>query len=174
MTSFVHTTFSTQHSGINRVESAVEAVGQLGHGISGARGLATALLSAMVAAVMAVAYQVMDSMVEGHLLVGWLAMWAVVFATLAIFAGAARRTAARIKLGLDNWSKTVAEARADQRLWAMARADARVMSDLQAAVSRQEADDDLSPAHAVAAKKAERVLRTDGASVLRAYQRNYI
>ena len=174
MTSFTHTTFSTEHAGINRVGSALDTVGQLGHGVSGARGLATVLLSAMVAAVIVVAYQVMDSVVEGHLLVGWLAMWAIVFAALAVFAGATRRMAARIKLGLDNWSQTIAEARADQRLWAMARADARVMSDLQAAMSRQELNADLSSSHIVAAKKAERVLRVNSGSVLRAYQRNYI
>ncbi|RYX96616.1 MAG: hypothetical protein EOO28_06800 [Comamonadaceae bacterium] len=174
MTSFAYTPYSTQHSGINRVESAVDAVGQLGHGFSGARGLATALLSAMVAAVMVVAYQVMDSVVEGHLLVGWLALWAIAFATLAVFAGSARRLAARIKVGLDSWSQGIAEARADQRLWAMARADARVMSDLQAAMSRQETLDVMTPAHVVAAKKAERVLRSSGGSMLRAYQSSYL
>ncbi|MDO9403748.1 MAG: hypothetical protein Q7T87_06945 [Polaromonas sp.] len=170
MTSFVQVTYSTQHPGVTRVESALEAASQLGQGFSGARGLATALLSAMVAAVMVVAYQVMDSVAEGHLLVGWLALWAIAFATLAMFAGAARRTAARIKLGLDSWSQSIAEARADQRLWAMARADARVMSDLQAAATRHEATE---PAQVAVVRKAERVLKS-GSSVLRAYQRNYI
>ncbi|RZJ14964.1 MAG: hypothetical protein EOO54_18935 [Haliea sp.] len=170
MTSFVQVNYSTQHPGVARVESALEAAAQLGQGFSGARGLATALLSAMVAAVMVVAYQVMDSVAEGHLLVGWLALWAVAFATLAIFASAARRMAARIKLGLDSWSHSIAEARADQRLWAMARADARVMSDLQAAATRHEA---VEPAQAAVARKAERVLKSGG-SVLRAYQRSYI
>jgi hypothetical protein len=138
MTSFVHLDYSTQHPGVARVESAIGAAKQMGQGFSGTRGLATLLLSAMAAAVMVVAYQVMDTVAEGHLLVGWLAMWAVAFAALALFAGTARHLAARMKAGLDGWSRGLAEARADERLWAMAKADARVMADLQSARTRSE------------------------------------
>lgn len=60
----------------------------------------------------------MDSMAEGHRLVIWVAMWAVAFAVLALFAGTtARNLAARVKAGLDGWSRSLAEARADQRIW---------------------------------------------------------
>ena len=117
MTSFVNIKYSTQHPGVARVESAIDAAKQLRQGFSGTRGLATLLLSAMAAAVMVVAYQVMDSVTEGHLLVMWMALWAVAFAALALFAGTARNLAARLKAGLDSWSRSLAEARADQRLW---------------------------------------------------------
>ncbi|UUZ65400.1 hypothetical protein LP417_13210 [Polaromonas sp. P1-6] len=83
MTSFVNIKYSTQHPGVARAESAIDAVKQLHQGFSGTRGLATLLLSAMAAAVMVVAYQVMDSVTEGHLLVMWIALWAVAFAVLA-------------------------------------------------------------------------------------------
>jgi predicted regulator of Ras-like GTPase activity (Roadblock/LC7/MglB family) len=106
------------------------------------RSLATLLLSAMAAAVMVVAYQVMDTMAEGHLLAMWIAMWAVAFAALAVFASTARHAAVSAKSGLDAWSRNIAAKRADQRLWAMAKTDARLMSDLQAAMSRNDAGDE--------------------------------
>lgn len=183
MTSFVNIKYSTQHPGVARAESAIDAAKRLRQGFSGTRGLATLLLSAMAAAVMVVAYQVMDSVTEGHLLVMWIALWAVAFAVLALFAGTARNVAKRLKAGLDSWSRSLAEARADQRLWATAKADSRVMADLQAAMSRAdikaedaqalEAQYDDVRAIAAPVRTAERSLKL-GSMVLRAYQRNYI
>jgi imidazolonepropionase-like amidohydrolase len=89
MTSFVNIKYSTQHPGVVRAESAFGAVRQLGHAFSGTRGLATLLLSAVAAAVMVVAYQVMDSVTEGHLLVMWIALWAIAFAVAGDFLPAA-------------------------------------------------------------------------------------
>ncbi|UUZ72402.1 hypothetical protein LP415_00940 [Polaromonas sp. P1(28)-8] len=169
MTSFVNIKYSNQHPGVARVESAIDAARQLRQGFSGTRGLATLLLSAMAAAVMVVAYQVMDSVTEGHLLVMWIALWAAAFAALALFAGTARRLATQLKTGLADWSHSLAQARADQRMWAAARNDARVMADLQAAMSRQEAAAEA----ATPATAAERTVKL-GSSVMRAYQRNYI
>lgn len=169
MTSFVHIEYSKQHPGVARVESALDAAQQLRQGFFGTRGIATLLLSAIVAALMVVAYQVMDTVAEGHLLVMWMALWAVAFAALAFFAGTARHLAARMKAGLDGWSRSLAEARADERLWAMAKSDARVMSDLQTAMTRSEyLDDAATPAASIARKPQA------GGSLLRAYQRNYI
>ena len=68
----------------------------------------------------------------------WVGLWAVAFVALAVFANTARQLAARIKAGLDGWSRRLAEARADERLWAMARVDSRVMADLQQAMMRRE------------------------------------
>ncbi|MEO7159822.1 MAG: hypothetical protein ABJA84_00250 [Polaromonas sp.] len=174
MTSFVNTSHSAEHHGANRVESAMDAVQQMRQGFSGTRGLATLLLSAMAAAVMVVADQVMDSVAEGHLLMMWIALWAVAFAALAFFAGAARQIAVRTKNSLDAWSRNLAEARADQRLWALAKADPRVMSDLQMAIMRSEVKTEVTPAQASTtaeqAARAERALKA-GAPVLRGYQR---
>lgn len=138
MTSFVNIKHSAQHHGADRIESAVDAAQQARRGLSGARGLATLLLSAFTAAVMVVAYEVMDSVAEGHLLVMWLALWVIAFAVLAIFADSARQLAARLKNSLDAWSRSVAQSRADERLWFMAQKDPRLMADLQAAVMREE------------------------------------
>lgn len=174
MTSFVNIKYSTQHPGVARAESAFGAVRQLAHAFSGTRGLATLLLSAIAAAVMVVAYQVMDSVTEGHLLVMWIAVWAVAFAVLAIFAGAARNAAVSLKAGLDDWSRSLAEARADQRLWQAAKNDPRVMADLQMALLRSQADEEVAavvaPAAVVSAPAGltQRALRVGGAE-LQAY-----
>ena len=159
MTSFVTTNYPTQHHGADRVESAIDAVQQARRGLSGTHGLATLLLSAIVAAVVVVADQVMDTVAEGHLLLLWIALWAVAFAALALFAGATRNMAARTKTGLDDWSRSVAEARADQRLWAAARQDSRVMADLQAAMTRSESQPESTDASASTAR-AERAMRS--------------
>lgn len=138
MTSFVNIKHSMQHPGVARVESAIDAARQLRRGFSGTRGLAALLLSAIAAAVMVVAYQVMDSVAEGHLLVMWIGLWAVAFAALALFAGTARNLAARVLAGLDAWAGSIAQGRADMRMWEAARTDPRVMADLRVAISRKE------------------------------------
>jgi hypothetical protein len=171
MTSFVNIKYSTQHPGVVRAESAFGAVRQLGQAFSGTRGLATLLLSAVAAAIMVVAYQVMDSVTEGHLLVMWIALWAVAFAALAIFAGTARNVAARVKAGLDGWSRSMAEARADQRLWQAAKSDPRVMADLQMALQRAADDEVATPAAPVV--RAELPPSSSIPSLARAYHRGY-
>lgn len=142
MTSFIHLEYSNQHPGVARVEAAIESAASSAQHIkrsfTGTRGLATLLLSAIAAAAMVVANQVMDSMAEGQLLVLWIGLWAVAFATLAVFAGTARAAAGSIKTRLDKWSANIAKARADERLWAAAHADARVMADLQHAMNNQD------------------------------------
>ena len=139
MTSFVHLEYSNQHPGVERVASVLATAQQIKRNFSGTRGLATLLLSAIAAAVMVVAYQVMDSMAEGHLLVLWLGLWVVAFATLAAFASTARALASSMKASLDGWSRRLAVKRADERLWAMAKTDTRLMADLQCAISRGDA-----------------------------------
>ena len=136
MYSFVNIKHSAQHLGAEQASAAAPHR----QGASGTRGLSTLLLSAMVTATMVVAYEVMDSVAEGHLLVMWMVLWGVAFAALALFAGASRQLAGRLKNSLDAWSRNVAEARSDQRLWAAAQQDPRIMADLQAAMARHDND----------------------------------
>ena len=138
MTSFVHIQYANQHPGVARIETAISAAQQVCKGFFGPASLATLLLSAIAAAVMVVAYQVMDSVTEGHLLVLWIGMWAAAFTTLAIFAGFTRNMAAQIKAGLDSWARNLSQSRADERLWSMAKMDPRVMADLQCAMTHNE------------------------------------
>ena len=161
MTRFIDIHYPTRHHGADRVESVIDAARQVRRDFSGARCLATLLLSALTAAIMVVAYQVMDSVAEGHLLAMWMALWIVAFAALALFAGVTRDLAARAKSGLDAWSRNRAQARADRRLWDMALRDSRLMSELQVAMTRGEEEaDTASPAMlARAARARSAVLR---------------
>ena len=155
MTSFVNVNHPAQHAGVARFESALDAAQQARKSFDGTRGLAAMLLAAVVAAMVVVADQVIDSWADGHLLVVWVALWAVAFAALALFAGAARSFATRLVAGLDAWSLSLAQARADVRLWEAAKADPRVMADLQVAMMRDESFVDAAPvAQAAPAPKA--------------------
>lgn len=110
------------------------------------KGLSSMLLAAMVSALVVVADRLIDTWADGHLLAAWVALWAVGFAALAVFSGAARKLAASAVVALDKWSQRVAQNRADERLWAIAQADPRVMADLQMAIARGRGD---SPSAAV-------------------------
>ncbi|MBI3532479.1 MAG: hypothetical protein CK604_08045 [Curvibacter sp. PD_MW3] len=139
MTSFVHVEYPSSHPGVARFENAVAAAGQMRKGFDTTKGLAAMLLAAMVAALVVVADQLVDTWADGHLLAGWVVLWVVGFAAIALLADTARRLAARSIKALDDWSRGVARKRADERLWELARKDERVMADLQAARTRQEA-----------------------------------
>ncbi len=102
----------------------------------GARGLAALLLAAAVAALVVLADQLIDTWADGHLLLGWVALWVVIFAGSALLAGTARRVARRTMAALDSWSRSLAEARAQARLWEMAKLDPRLKAELLQARAR--------------------------------------
>lgn len=136
MSSFINPQFSSEHPGVNRVEAAFEGARQLRSRWTPTRGLVVLLLTAVLAAAVTVAYEVMDTAEEGHLLALWIALWVAVFAGVALFAGS--NAAKTIKTSLNAWAHRQALARADERLWRIASTDARVMADLQNAMSRVE------------------------------------
>ena len=100
----------------------------------GARGLAALLLAAVVAALVVVADQVIESWVDGHVFLAWVLLWAVVFA------GTARRMGLRAMAALNRWSVAAAHRRAEARMWEIAKTDPRVMSELVAAQQRADVD----------------------------------
>ncbi|MDM7942727.1 MAG: hypothetical protein QUV35_08865 [Hydrogenophaga sp.] len=105
------------------------------------RGLAALLLAAVVAAMVILADRLISTWADGHLFLAWVLLWVVVFAGLALFADSARRLARRGIVVLDSWSQSLAEARAETRLWEMARHDPRLMGELTLARTRAEADE---------------------------------
>lgn len=104
----------------------------------GARSLAALLLAAAVAALVVVADRLISTWADGHLLLAWVALWVVVFAGLALFAGTARSLARRTMRTLDGWSQGMAQARAEARLWDVARSDPRLMGELMQARMRED------------------------------------
>ena len=137
---FVHIEYSTTHPGVVRAEQAVQSVREIGQNLSGQRSLAGLLLAAVVAALVVVADQMMDTWADGHMLAAWVALWAVAFAAVGLFAGATRHLATQLLAGLDAWSARLAQRRADERLWAIAQSDARLMAELQGALLRDDAE----------------------------------
>lgn len=150
MTTYVHTHTASGSAGAaspasrNRDGSGV--VPPARKRLDGGKGLAAMLLAAIVSAMLVVADQLMSTWVQGHLLAAWVALWAVGFAALALLAGTVRRFSSKVMADLDAWSARVAQRRADERLWLIARQDSRVMADLQSAMSR---DEESLPAAAV-------------------------
>jgi hypothetical protein len=106
---------------------------------AGHRGLSAMLLAAMVSALIVVADQVIETWVDGHLMLAWVALWVIGFAALALFAGSAQTLAKATLSAVNGWAARSAQARADRRLWASALADPRIMADVQAAIDRSSA-----------------------------------
>ena len=98
--------------------------------------LAGVLLSAVMASLLVVADQVIDNWADGHLLLGWVALWSLVFAGLAFCARPLRRASTALAGAVDGWFKAAAQARQDARMWEYACMDPRVMDELRAAAKR--------------------------------------
>lgn len=106
--------------------------------LDGTRGLSFMLLAAMVSSLVVVADQLVETWVNGHLMVAWIALWVVCFTAMAIFSGAARKLAIASIAGFTAWSTKKAQKSADARLWAVAQTDQRMMADINAAMSRSD------------------------------------
>ena len=107
------------------------------------QNLAVGLLAAGVAAMVVLVDHMIDGWAESHVLASWVALWAVAVLASVLLRGATRLLAKRVMTGLDTWSANLARKRADERLWAMAKNDSRLMDDLQSAMDR--ADDESIP-----------------------------
>jgi hypothetical protein len=136
MTKFVHIDHSTQHLGVDRLENAVSYLKTSRLRLDSSRDLASLLLAAIVAALLVVANQVIDSITDGHLLAAWIGLWVVGFAAMALLAQPASLLIRKLR---DSWSAWRAERRAiaeNEKLWSLALHDRRVMAELQAAMAR--------------------------------------
>ncbi len=141
MTSFARVDYPTQHPGVVRAEQTVAAVRDAAARFDGARASATLLLAAIVAALLVVANQVVETWTEGHLLAAWIVLWTVAFAGLALLAAPARGAARGLGAALLRARQARREAAADRALMALAIADPRVMADLRVAATRQDSRD---------------------------------
>ena len=108
--------------------SAATSLAKTGRGSAGS--LSVLLLAALVAGLVLLADRFVSTWADEHLFLGWVLLWVVIFAGLALFAGTARSLAAQAVRALDGWSRAQARARAESRLWDIARSDPRVMADL--------------------------------------------
>ena len=141
MTQFVHVDYPTEHPGVERIQRAAVALRDIASGFDGARSAATLLLAAIVAALLVVANQVVDTWTEGHLLAAWIVLWTVAFAGLALLAAPARRLALGVRARLKAAAAARRQAREDRQFWEVALTDARVMADLSRTMAADAARD---------------------------------
>ncbi len=132
MTSFVHVTYPTEHPGVVRAQRAATT---LQFAWRRARQ-GSLLLAAVVSALLVVVDQVIDTWSDGHLLAAWILLWAVAFGSLALLAAPVRELAQRGSAAFTRWNTARIRAAEDRRLWALAETDARVMADIQCAITR--------------------------------------
>lgn len=135
MTSFAHVSYPTEHPGVVRLERVGDSVKHAISHFDATRSGASLLLAAIVAALMVVANQVIDTWTEGHLLAAWIVMWALAFAALALLATPAKRAAISLRTGFKHWMAERRAAAQDRELWQLAQTDSRVMADLQCAMT---------------------------------------
>ncbi len=137
MNSFVHIEYPAQHPGVARAERAGQAFKQITRGFEGARGAATMLLAAMVAALVVVANQLVETWTEGHLLMAWVSLWAITFAAIALLVNPARLAAGTLRSSMRAWRARRHQQAQDEKLWEIALSDARVMADISRAMASQ-------------------------------------
>ncbi|MFM2239637.1 MAG: hypothetical protein RJA69_1011 [Pseudomonadota bacterium] len=138
MTAFVNVDFPRQHPGVERAKQVIERFERATATFDGARGVATLLLAALVAALLVVANEVIETWSDGHLLAAWIALWLVGFAALALLAQPMRALTVRGPLAWRHWRVARREAAQDARLWGVAQHDSRVMADILCAMGRAE------------------------------------
>jgi hypothetical protein len=97
------------------------------------RTLAGMLLAAVVAAVLVVVDQLINTWVDGHLLVVWVILWSVAFAVLAVLAPTLRQVSDAAARRMTTWVAARRQRRAEAILWRLAQQDHRVMQDLYVA-----------------------------------------
>ncbi len=134
------TSSASQHQGVQRMQSGLSALRETLRSLTGSKSVAAAFLGAAVATLVVLADRMIDSWADEHLMAAWVLMWALVFFTVGLFSGAARVLAKRAVAVAGNWAATQAQARADERLWAYAKHDPRVMAELRIAQVRGRTD----------------------------------
>lgn len=143
MTSFVHIDYPAEHPGVARAEALFGAVsgtwGKFKAAYNTARGLSTLLVAGFIAALAVVANQLVDTWVDGHLFAAWVALWTLVFATLAMLAPLIKDFIDGVGQKLDASRQQASQAHSDAAYLEAARSDPRVMAELRAAIWRHEA-----------------------------------
>jgi hypothetical protein len=135
MSKFVHTDFSTTHPGVERFESALTYLKTHRLSFNGSRALAVMLTTALVATLLVVANQVIDTITDGHLFAAWIGLWAVGFAAMALLLDPLLALTATLREAWGDWREARRLAAQDEKLWELALQDARVMADIRSAAS---------------------------------------
>jgi hypothetical protein len=132
----VHNVFASSSIASTRAGSAAKSTGMRKES-EGSRTLAGMLLAAVMAALLVAADQVIDTWADGHLLAGWVALWTVAFAALALLAPPLRQISTAMASLFSTWARAAKLRRQEEAMWEYARRDPRVMAELQSAWTRE-------------------------------------
>lgn len=147
MTSFIQPDFPRVHGGVDRFTGALERMQAALTRLRSPAGMVSVLIAGGVAAVIVVAEQVVSALANGDLLLAWIAMWVIVFGLLAFFSDAIRAWPVQWQAYLQTRRQVARNRAADERTWAAAQADPRLMAELDHALlrSQQQAQDEGRP-----------------------------
>ena len=106
--------------------------------VDSSKTLAGMLLAAVLAALLVVADQLIDTWADGHLLAAWVALWTVAFAGLALLAPPLRKMSASLASAYARSAAIAKQRRAEEMMWEYARHDPRIMAELQHAWMRDQ------------------------------------
>ena len=106
--------------------------------VDSSKTLAGMMLSAVLAALLVVADQLIDTWADGHLLAAWVALWTVAFAGLALLAPPLRKMSANLASAYARSAAIAKQRRAEEMMWEYARRDPRIMAELQHAWMRDQ------------------------------------
>lgn len=137
MTSFVHIDQPAEHLGVNRAAAAIERIRPSDEHV-GTGGLTVRVVIAAGAVLLAIAAQLTTHEVDGGWMVAWIAVCAILFGALALSAHKLAPFLARL-------SERRAVARADAKFFEYAKYDPRILQELQAAVTRHQAEGQAAP-----------------------------
>ncbi len=135
MSKFVHIDYPASHAGVERVENAVSFFKGRKAKFDGSRMLAAMLVTALVAALLVVANQVIETITDGHLFAAWIGLWALGFAAMALLMDPALGLVRQLRSGLAQWALARRTTQQDAAFWALAASDHRVMADIRSAAS---------------------------------------
>jgi hypothetical protein len=108
--------------------------------VESSKTLAGLLLAAVLAALLVVADQLIDTWADGHLLAAWVALWTVAFAGLALLAPPLRKMSASLASAYARSAAIAKQRRAEEMMWEYARRDPRIMAELQHAWMRDHSE----------------------------------
>ena len=136
MSNFIYNSYCVEHPNVVRFYQSEE---ERARATSAPRKIESRfLILAAILAVLGVAiFQATQTWSDGHMLAAWMVLWAMAFASIAVFSSPVRRVLNVVRTGYRAWINSRQQAAADERIWNAALQDARLMADLARAMDRQ-------------------------------------
>ena len=150
------------HGGLERVIERAEATRGVLSSIFSAKQLPTYVLGITIMAVVTLTERAMDAVNTGFAL-EWAALSVVALATFGLFANGIIRGTRSAQAWLTGYARRARADRADDKLWATAQHDRRVMNDILAAQDRSQ---DTLLDEVPAPQRASLKVRDDGLAAL--------